>query len=48
VLGQLPRREVSVIRVFEARKIAVDEIEERDQHGQTGDISIAVIIISND
>ena len=33
-----------IIRVLEAREIPVDEIDEREEHGQTGHIGIAIIV----
>ena len=35
---------MGIMRISKSGKVSVDEIEEREQHGQGGDVSIAVIV----
>ena len=48
MFDELPWREVHVGRILELREIAVNEVEEREEHGQCSNIGVAIVVSAID
>ncbi len=44
MFDQLMGRQVHVIRVHKSREVAIDQVQEREEHGQSRHVGIAVVI----